>query len=442
VGNVPLDYRIGVDARAIVFAMGLALITALMCGLIPAFRSTRVGLMDAMKAGGAVIPAGGRMRKLLLVVQVALSTVLVTSSMLFLGTLAGVTSVPVGFRADGILALLVQGRPSGLGAGREYFDELLSLLRALPGVERVSIANQLPMQFAVYFGSGEVSLPGEAPVAAEAHCAFPEYFATLRAPMLAGREFQAQDRRAAVIGRQLSRRLFGAESAVGQTLRVTKDRKTGDWEIVGVAADMKYGSPREPVVPVFYLPCLEEWTPRQAGAYAMGIAVRGAGSGLDRAARRELEAMGRQYVVKSAPLRDLVRQRVLRERMLATVSSVFGAVTLAVVAFGLFGLMAFVVATRTREIAIRMALGAQRSSVRWLMAREMLVVVALGLAIGLGGAAAGWKLIASYLFGVRAFDPLAPALTALVLAVTGAMAALIPVRRAIALEPMEALRHE
>jgi ABC-type antimicrobial peptide transport system permease subunit len=117
-------------------------------------------------------------------------------------------------------------------------------------------------------------------------------------------------------------------------------------------------------------------------------------------------------------------------------------VTLAVVAFGLFGLMAFVVATRTREIAIRMALGAQRSSVRWLMAREMLVVVALGLAIGLGGAAAGWKLIASYLFGVRAFDPLAPALTALVLAVTGAMAALIPVRRAIALEPMEALRHE
>lgn len=156
-----------------------------------------------------------------------------------------------------------------------------------------------------------------------------------------------------------------------------------------MAADIKYSSPRDPAPSAFYLPCLQEWTPRQAGTTGMGIALRGAGDGLERAARREADALGRQFVITAAAMRDLISARVLRERMLAVISSVFGAVMLAVVGVGLYGLMAFVVAARTREIAICMALGAQRSDVCWLIARETLLVVALGLLFGLGGAAGG-----------------------------------------------------
>jgi putative ABC transport system permease protein len=326
---------------------------------------------------------------------------------------------------------------------REYFDELLRRLRALPGVERVSIANQLPMEFPVDYGeSGEVSVSSENWVTAEAHCAFPEYFASLGAPVLQGREFGGQEGRAIVISQLLSWRLFGTESSIGRTLREKRDGKTTDREVVGVVTDMKYGSPREQTAPAFYLPCLQEWTPEQAGTGGMSIAVRGVGAGLERAVRHEINALGKQLVFEATPLRDLVSSRMLRERMFAVVTSAYGLVTLALVGVGLYGLMTFLVASRTREIGIRIAVGAERADVLWLVAREVLLVSGVGLAFGISGAAAGTKLVTTYLFGVRALEPAVLALTALVLVLIGAVAAFAPVRRALAVQPMDALRHE
>jgi ABC-type antimicrobial peptide transport system permease subunit len=132
----------------------------------------------------------------------------------------------------------------------------------------------------------------------------------------------------------------------------------------------------------------------------------------------------------------------LRERMFAAVTSAYGLVTLAVVGVGLYGLIAFLVASRTREIGIRIAVGAQRGDVLWLVAREVLLVLGVGLGFGISGAAAGTKLVTSYLFGVEALEPVVLALTALVLALIGALAAFAPVRRALAVQPMDALRHE
>jgi len=176
----------------------------------------------------------------LLVVQVALSTILVAGSLLFAITLAGLAAQRLGFRADGVLALAVQGKSPDLKLEREYFDELLRRLRALPGVERVSIANQLPMEFPVdYCESGEVSVSSENWVTAEAHCAFPEYFASLGAPVLQGREFGGQEGRAIVISQLLSWRLFGTESSIGRTLREKRDGKTTDREVVGVVTDIE-----------------------------------------------------------------------------------------------------------------------------------------------------------------------------------------------------------
>ena len=439
-GNVPFDY--GMNSRALGFGAGLSFFTALAFGLMPAVLTTRIGVMDAIKGGTGSRGSGGGIRKKLLVVQVALSTVLVAGSLLFAITLARLAAERLGFRPDGVLVLVVEGKSPDSQLGREYFDELLRRLRALPGVERASIANELPMQYDHYGESGEVSVSGENWVTAEAHCAFPEYFTTLGAPVLQGREFSAQEGRAIVISQMLSWRLFGTESSIGRTLREKREGKTTDREVVGVVTNMKYGSPREQTAPAFYLPCLQEWTPEQAGTGGMSIAVRGIGAGLERAARREINALGKQLVFEATPLRDLVSSRMLRERMFAVVTSAYGLVTLAVVGVGLYGLMTFLVASRTREIGIRIAVGAQRGDVLWLVAREVLLVLGVGLGFGISGAAAGTKLVTSYLFGVQALELAVLALTALVLALIGAVAAFAPVRRALAVQPMDALRHE
>jgi len=441
-GNVPFHYRVGVDARALAFAAVLSLLTGLACGLLPALRTTRITLADAIRNGGTLSPRVGAARCVLVALQVALSALLLTTSLWFAATLAGVSAAPLGFRPEGVLAVSVQGKPPDFASGPEYFDELLRRLRILPGVERASLANQSPMQFAIYGEMGEASLPGGTTVAAEPHCVFPDYFATLGAPLFEGRDFQPRDERATVINEQLRRRLFGAQSAAGRIVRLTSGHRTTEAQVVGVVADVKYTSPREAAVPAFYLACLAQWTPREAGRAGMAIAIRGAGAGLDRAVRQEIDRLGRQYVVRSAPLSAWVGQRILRERMLALLSSVFGAVTLAVAALGLYGMVAFAAASRRREIAIRIALGAPRNRVAQLVFREILLVLAGGLAVGLGAAAFGAKVIASYLFGLRPADPSIPVLAAALLAVTATVAAVVPVRRATSLDPTAVLRAE
>jgi predicted permease len=321
-GNVPFDY--GMNPRVLGFAAGLSFFTALAFGLTPAILATRVGVIEAIKGVTGSRSSRDGIRRNLLVAQVALSAVLVAGSLLFAITLARLTAEPLGFRADSVLVLVVHGKSSDSELGREYFDELLRRLRALPGVERVSIANELPMQHANYGERGEVSISAENWVTAEAHCAFPEYFATLGAPVLQGRAFSAQEGNAIVISQMLSWRLFGTESSIGRTLHEKREGKTTNREVVGVVRDMKYGSPRTQTAPAFYRPCLQEWTPKQAGTRVMSIAVQGVDTGLERATRREVDALGRQVVFRATPLRDLVSLRMLRERMFAVVTSAYG----------------------------------------------------------------------------------------------------------------------
>ena len=439
-GNVPFDD--GMNPRALGFAAGLSSLTTLAFGLMPAILTTRISVIQAIKGATGSRSSGHGIRRNLLVMQVALSVVLAAGALLFAITLARLAAEPLGFHYDRVLVLVVQGKSSNLELGREYFNELLRRLRALPGVEGVSIANEMPMQYPNYGGRGELSASAEAWETAEAHCAFPEYFATLGAPVLQGRAFRSQEANSIVISQMLSRRLFGAKSSIGRTLREKREGKTTDREVVGVVGDMKYGSPRAQTAPAFYLPCLQEWTPKDAGTNGMSIAVRGAGAGLERAVRREIEALGRQVVFRATPLRDLVGLRMLRERMFLVVTSVYGVVTLAVVGVGLYGLMIFLVASRTREIGIRIAIGARRGDVLWLLAREVLLVLGTGLGFGIVGAVMGTKLVASYLFGAEALEPLVFALTALVLALIGAAAAFVPARQALAVQPMDALRQE
>jgi len=439
-GNVPFDY--GMNLRVLGFAAGLSFLTALAFGLLPAVLATRIAVMEAIKGGAGSRSGGDGIRRKLMVVQVALSVILVASSLVFALTLAVLNAEPLGFRADGVLVLAVQPKYSGSELGPEYFDELLRRLGGLPGVEQVSIANGLPMEYANYGQRTEVSTSGGGWVAAEAHCAFPSYFATLGTPVLEGRTFGAREGNAIVISQMLALRIFGTESSIGRTLREKREGTNPEGKVVGVVKDMKYNSPREQAVPAFYRPCRQEWTPKQAGSRGMSIAIRGVAGGLERAARREIDALGRQVVFRATPLRDLVRLRMLNERMLTAVTSAYGFVTLLVVGVGLYGLMMFLVASRRREIGIRVAVGAQPGDVLWVVVREVLLILGVGLGLGVVGAAAGTKLVTSHLPGTPALEPLALALTVLVLASIGAIAALAPARKALAVQPMDALRHE
>ena len=438
-GNIPFDYQIGLNGRTMAAAVLLSFATAILCGLWPALRTTRIDLGDAMRQTGGVTRAGTRVRKLLMAGQVAAALVLVTGAILFGVTLAGVSNAPLGFEAGGVHALLVQGKQGAAPAGSGFFDELARRLAALPGVERVAMANELPMQYAGYGATAEASTPGGETVKAEPHCALPGYFDTLRAPLLTGRDLRPGDRGIALVNQQLAARLFGNGDALGRRLRVVRDRKAVDLEVAGVVVGMRYASPREEIAPQYYVHCLDEFDGSPLG---MSIAIRGGGRGIDAAARREVETMGRQYVIKSAPLAAWVRQRMLRERMLATVSSMFGLMTLGVAAVGLYGLIAFIVASRTRELSIRMAIGAQRKDVGWLIARETLTVVAAGLAAGLAASIAASRLVDAYLYGVRALDPAAMAGAAAALITVATLAALLPARRAVMLDPARVLRSE
>jgi hypothetical protein len=366
---------------------------------------------------------------------------LVTGSFLFAITLLELSAERLGFRPDGVLALVVQGK-SDTKLDPGYFEELLGRLRILPGVESASIANELPMQYAQSGEMGEVSRPGANWVTAEAHCAFPGYFSALGTPVLQGRSFERRDRSAIVISQALSWRLFGDGDSVGQTLRQKRDGKTDDRTVIGVISDVKYGSPRDPAAPAFYIPCLGEWTPEEAGSRTMTIAIRGRGPGLERAARHEVDSLGRQFVFEASTLTSLVAARTIRERIFAVVTSAFGAITLALVGVGLYGLVGLFVASRTREIGVRVAIGAQRQDILALLARQVLGVLGTGLAAGLICAAASAKLVSSYLFGVLALEPRVLTLTAVAVALGAALAVVPPIRRALSIQPAEALRHE
>jgi len=174
----------------------------------------------------------------------------------------------------------------------------------------------------------------------------------------------------------------------------------------------------------------------------MGIAVRGVDVGLERAVRREVDALGRQVVFRATPLRDLVGLRMLNERMFAVVTGAYGLVTLIVVGVGLYGLTIFLVASRRQEIGIRVAVGAQQSDVLWVVLREVLLVLGVGLGLGTVAALAGAKLVRSYVFDAQGLDLLVLVLTTLVLTLIGAVATFVPVQRALAVRPLDALRHE
>lgn len=436
------------DLRILGFTAAASLLTAVLFGLAPALRATRMDPGPVIKETTRQSSRhSGALDRLLVVTQVALSVVLITGAGLFVRTLQKLWSVNLGYDRDNVLMFSVDAKLAGYPAERSgvVYRDILQRLEALQDVRSASASVVRPVDD--YFGLvdqvGEVdgrSLAERDFIRVAWNSITPGYFATVSTPILLGRDFDLRDNEAApkvaIVNESLASRALPGQNPIGHRL--------GDSTIIGVVKDSLYNGARDQPKPVLYHPLFQHGVGQEYrwGFVSFELRYRGNASLVDEA-RREIASVDRNLpIFRARTLRTETEQSLLRERLLAMLSSFFGALALLLACVGLYGLMAYAVARRTGEIGIRMALGARREHVLWLVLRETLTLVLAGLAAGLPLALWTARYAKSLLFGIGTADPVTIAATIAALAVVAALAGYIPARRALRVDPMVALRYE
>ncbi|MGA7240924.1 MAG: ABC transporter permease [Bryobacteraceae bacterium] len=439
------------DPRMLAFSFALALSTGVLFGLAPALQATRPDIAPTLKDQAGNVSGGTQVtfRKTLVAAQVALSLLLLIGAGLFIRSLANLRLIDPGFKTGNLIQFNLSPRSVGLDPKRThlFYEQLEARLNALPGVSGAGMANQGLLTGNEWDNSitiqGYVAKLGE-DMDPHFNQVTPGYFQTLGIHLLAGRTFTAADtansRLVAMVNESFVKRYYGATPAVGRMFGRGSDPGTPtDIEIVGVVNDTRYESLRDKIPQEVYL-CVA-----QQPAYSNTIYVR---------TKRDPEsafASVRAVVHDLAPdipvtgMKTLERQldeSLVTERLVATLSSVFGALATLLAIIGLYGVMAYMVTRRSREIGIRMALGALAGNVVWLVMREVLVLVGIGIAVGLPAAFAVTRLASSQLYGVSSNDPLAMLSATALLAAVALLAGYIPARRAASFDPVRVLRYE
>jgi predicted permease len=451
-GHTPLSLSATPDWTVLGFTFAISLAAGALFGLVPALQSTRPKLASTLKdQAGAVIHGGSAgLRKALVVAQVSLSLLLLVGAGLFLQSLRNLKTLNPGFEVKNLVAFDVDPTLSRYDPKwtADYYRRLRDQLSALPGVESHTFAEVPVLEDDEWDNwitiEGYSIKPDERPDPHMQYCS-PGFFKTLKIPVLLGRDFNERDGTGApkvgIVNQKFVKRYFGDANPLGRHVGMGIDPGTKtDIQIVGVVGDTKYESMRDEIPYELYIPDGQK-------GFADGgtIYVRAQGD------PTRLFHMLRTAVVgvdNSVPVHDMrtlddqMEISLLTERLLATLSSVFGCLATLLAALGLYGVMAFMVARRTREIGIRMALGAGQGSVMWMVLRETLTLAGIGVAIGLAGAYAVTRLIQAQLFGVEPTDLLTLAGASLGIAAVTALAGYIPARRATAIDPMTALRWE
>jgi predicted permease len=447
------------DLRVLGFTAGVSVATALLFSLAPALRATRV---DAAKPGQAGATAHNRLGRTLVIVQVTLSVLLLCGAALFLRTLHNLNTVPAGFDRDGVLTMKIEttvpGRTQGKKTPAEYRADHARLgaiwsgfnerVREVPGVSSASVAAMNPLS-GWYRGVGiAIRGPVQGPEKGRGisiNQVTDGYFETTGIRLLSGRLFTPRDRsgslRVAILNETAARAFFGAETPLGRTVNFPGQYVEDAFEIVGVVADTRYKDLRTPDGRMAYLPLEQAIDP----ITSVSIAVRGPGdvtrlTPTIRAIVRETVPGG--LATEIATMEQTVEMSMVRERMLALLATFFAALALILACIGLYGVMAYRVARRTREIGIRIAVGASQPSVVWMMVRETLLLVTIGAGLGTLASLAVNRYIAGQLFGVTPRDPVAIAVALSVLGIVTMMAGYAPARQASRIDPVRALRAE
>ena len=447
-GDSPMPLDVRPDWRIFGFAAGVSLGTGILFGMAPALRGTRVDPGPAMKEGTRNVTHASRgLDRLLVIAQVAFSVVLVTGAGLFVHTLHDLRSVNVGYDRENVLMFSVDSKLAGYKSDRAgaVYGGILERLQALPNVRSASASIVRPVDDQFYLVDVIQEIDGR--VLAERdririawNALSPGYFATVGTPMVAGRDFNLRDNETgppvAIVNESLARRAFPGGNPIGHRI--------GAETIVGVVKDSLYNGARDEARPVLYHPLFQHGKDQEYrwGFVSFEIRYRGGGNLLAEA-RREVEAVDRNIpIFRATTLRAQTEQSLLRERLLAMLSSFFGGLALLIACLGLYGLMSYAVERRTGEIGIRMALGARRDHVVWLVVREMIGLVLAGIAAGVPLSLWAARYAKSLLFGIGSADPVAMAATVAALSAVAALAAYFPARRALRVDPMVALRYE
>ncbi len=453
-GDSPLMLRAEPDLRILGFNAALALLTGLLFGLAPALQSMRVNLWNTLKdVVGAVTGGSGsvHLRKALVIAQVAFSFLLLAGAGLFVKTLANLKETNAGFRdIDNLATFQVDPALNGYTTRRidEFYRRLLADIQAVPGVKSAGFA-MVPVLSGGEWDSS-MSVEGHRIKDGEDMQAFMNgvsdgYFTTMGVPLLAGRDFDSRDDgrkvTVAMVNRKFVTHFFGGESPIGRHIGFGEGPKTKlDIEIIGVTEDSLYEGPREGVHRQVFVPFRQLDYP---GSVSFYVRTRLESTALFPALRQKVRAIDPAmpvYAMKT--LESQLDDTLSTERLIAALSAAFGALATLLAALGLYGVMAYVVARRTKEIGLRMALGASQKSVVWMVLREALALLGTGLAVGVPAAFLLSRYVSSQLFGVKPTDIWTAAAALVILAGVAAGAGWLPARRASSIDPIQALRYE
>jgi len=440
------------DWRVLGFTLAISVLTGVLFGLAPALQSTRPQLAGTLKdqAGSVVGGTAVGLRKALVVAQVALSLMLLIGAGLFAQSLNNLKGVNPGFQTENLLSFFVNPTINGypIERSREFYRQLTERLQQIPGVSGVTLAVMALLDGNEWDSS--VTVEGYAAKQGEwidPHMQFvsPGFFPTMGIPVLLGRDFTARDDKGsppvAIVNQRFADRYFAGRSPIGYHVGMGGDPGTKtDIEIVGVVRDTRYESLRDEVPYEMYRPYRQMDFVQGMTVYARAAGDPAAVFAAMREAVRQVDA--NVPVNRVRTLNQQIDKSLMSERLLASLSGVFGGLATLLAAIGLYGVMAYMVVRRTREIGIRMALGAAGTSVIWLVMREVLLLAAGGVAIGLAAAWGATRWISTQLFGIQPTDVLTMLAAALGIAAVAAAAGYLPARRAVGIDPMRALRWE
>jgi predicted permease len=446
----PLLVSAAPDLRTLAFTFALSCATGLVFGLLPALRASRPDPWTTLKdTTGTIAGAGGSLflRKALVVSQVALSFLLLTGAGLFVRSLQNLKATETGVALENLIAFELSPALSGYDNARAtlFYNELLDRLRSAPGIRSAAFA-AVPILAGDEWDSsmgveGHQVKDGE-DMQAFMNAVSPGYFKTMNVPLLEGRDFRSgdatQEPTVAIVNRRFADHFFPGRSAIGKRIGFGYGPETKlTMEIVGVVGNALYEGPREGVHRQAFIP---NWGKNSAVFYLRALTPSSSVQAMVRDEVRRLDAGVPVYGMKT--LEAQLDETLLTDRLIAMLSAAFGALATVLASVGLYGVMAFLVARRTKELGIRLTLGAAPALVTWIVMREVLLLLLVGLAVGIPATYALSRYVAGQLYGVPPTDPAIAGLTVLLLAVVSATAGLIPARRAGRIDPLVALRTE
>jgi predicted permease len=444
-----IDFR--VDHRLLLFAAAVSLGTAVLFGFLPAWQASRQEVAATLKAQASAVTSGtgyARTRKAMVLVQVALATVLIVMAGLFARSSSNLLAVQPGFHTENVLTFGMDARLNGYdkNRGANLYSDLLARLREIPGITSVAAINPGPLTHSGR--SGNITVEGYQAkeneyTGSSIRGASPGYFATLQIPVIAGREFNENDRKGArpvaIVNQAFAKKYFAGANAVGHKMMFGGSNKPPDTEIVGLVHDYKHGDLREEPEPAAFLPLAQDTFDHVTFYIRSGRNEKQIGRAVREAVRRVDPSLS---LDEMQAMKVEVDESVYRERLVTILAMVFGGLATLLAAIGVYGVIAYMVARRTNEFGIRVALGAMPAGIIRLVVREVAAITIAGVLGGTVLALAGAQIVQSQLYGVRAHDPLIYTGAAILIALIALAAAVIPARRAASVNPITALRYE